>query len=290
MSASFWVEMLGAEVRFTDAGGHRTRSLVAGTGDPVILLHGITGHAETWTRNLNTLGTHNQLHALDMLGHGFTAKPDIDYDVPTLGRHVLSYMDACGIDQAIVGGQSLGGWVAGWIAVNHADRVRGYASITGAGLEVSKDAAELSRSVGAKVASATSKATGAPTRESVRERLEWLMFDKSVVTEELVDTRFRIYTDPEFMAVSGKMVANMTGGGGWRLTRENLAQIACPALVFWSRQNPTMPWEVGEEASRIIPDARWYLMEDAGHWPQFEKPAEFNGVMGSFLREVSGHA
>ena len=81
-----------------------------------------------------------------------------------------------------------------------------------------------------------------------------------------------------------------SGGGGWRLTRDNLARIACPALVFWSRQNPTMPWEVGEEASRIIPDARWYLMEDAGHWPQFEKPAEFNNVMGNFLREVSGHA
>ena len=70
------------------------------------------------------------------------------------------------------------------------------------------------------------------------------------------------------------------------LTAERLATINCPTLVLWTRQNPTMPWHVGEEASRIIPNAQWYLMEDAGHWPQFEKPAEFNELVRAFLRRV----
>lgn len=288
MSNSFWVEALGAEVRITDAAGRTTRSIVIGPGKPVILLHGLTGHAETWIRNLQAIGAEFQAHALDMLGQGLTAKPDIDYSIAALGEHVLAYMEAWNIDAAVLVGQSLGGWVAGWIAVNHPERVRGYASVTGAGLEVSAEGAELSQRVGSQVASATTRATEAPTRDSVRTRLEWLMHDKSLVTDELVETRYRIYTDPKFMARSGKMVAQLTGSGGnsWMLTRQRLAQIACPALILWSRQNPTMPWQVGEEASRIIPNASWYLMEDAGHWPQFEKPDEFNRVLLEFLRRT----
>ena len=288
MSGSFWVEALGTETRFTNAGGRRTRSIVAGQGDPIILLHGITGHAETWIRNVAALAEAYEVHALDMLGHGLSDKPDIDYSTAVLGEHVIAYMDAAGIGAAVLVGQSLGGWVAGWIAVNHPERVRGYACITGAGLEVSQDGAELTRTIGAKVGDATAKATAAPTRESVRTRLEWLMHDTSVVTDELVDVRYRIYSDPDFMAMSGKMVGQLTGAGGgaWTLTRERLARIACPTLVLWTRQNPTMPWHVGEEASRIIPNAQWYLMEDAGHWPQFEKPAEFNELVRAFLRRV----
>jgi 2-hydroxy-6-oxo-6-(2'-carboxyphenyl)-hexa-2,4-dienoate hydrolase len=49
-----------------------------------------------------------------------------------------------------------------------------------------------------------------------------------------------------------------------------------------------MPWQVGEAASRIVPGATFHLMEDAGHWPQFEKPAVCHAVVGGFLRSVSG--
>lgn len=286
MRASFWIDAMGAEVRFSDAGGYRTRSIVAGRGTPVILLHGITGHAETWIRNVTAFPSDFEVHAIDMLGHGLTEKADIEYSTAALGEHVVAYMSAQGIGSAYLVGQSLGGWVAGWIAVNHPARVLGYVCVTGAGLEVGDDAAELTRKIGAKVGSATAKATEAPTRESVRTRLEWLMHDKSVVTDELVETRYRIYSDADFMALSGGMVGQLTGAGGnaWTLTRERLARIACPALVLWTRQNPTMPWEVGQEASRVIPGAQWYLMEDAGHWPQFEKPEEFNRVVFAFLK------
>lgn len=285
MQTSFWIDAMDAEVRLSDAGGYRTRSIVAGRGTPVILLHGITGHAETWIRNVTALPAGFEVHAIDMLGHGLTEKADIEYSTAALGEHVLAYMTAQGIGAAYLVGQSLGGWVAGWIAVHHPDRVLGYVCVTGAGLEVVDDAAKLTRKIGEKVGAATAKATGAPTRESVRTRLEWLMYDKGAVTDELVEARYRIYSDPEFMALSGRMVGQLTGAGGnaWTLTRERLARISCPALVLWTRQNPTMPWEVGEETSRVIPGAQWYLMEEAGHWPQFEKPEEFNAVVSAFL-------
>jgi 2-hydroxy-6-oxo-6-(2'-carboxyphenyl)-hexa-2,4-dienoate hydrolase len=118
------------------------------------------------------------------------------------------------------------------------------------------------------------------------------MHDPTVVTDELVETRFRIYTSPDFAAVAGRLVDAFTARPRPEemLTADRLQRIDCPTLVLWTRQNPTMPWEVGEAAGRIIPGAAYHLMEDAGHWPQYEKPDEFLEVVGRFLRSVAGRA
>ena len=286
--SSFWVDLLGAEVRYRQAGPYLTRSVEMGTGEPVVLLHGISGHAETWVRNVAVLGRDFRVHAIDMLGHGFTDKPAIEYSIRALAEHVLGFLDEIGAPRAHLVGQSLGGWVAAWLAVHHPDRVVSLVSVTGAGLQLDADGAALTEQVGQKVAAATVKALDAPTREKVRTRLEWLVHDPSVITDELVETRYRIYTRPDFAAVAGDLVAGFTARARPEemLTAERLATIGCPALVLWTRQNPTMPWPVGETASRIIPGAAFHLMEDAGHWPQFEKPGEFHAVVGGFLRSV----
>ncbi|GAB4079100.1 alpha/beta fold hydrolase [Modestobacter muralis] len=286
---SFWVDLLGTEVRYRQSGPHRTRSVEAGDGEPVLLLHGISGHAETWVRNVAVLGRDFRVHAIDMLGHGFTDKPRIEYSIRALADHVLGFLDEIGASRAHLVGQSLGGWVAAYLAAYHPERVASLVSVTGAGLQVDPDGAALSEKVGQQVAAATIKALDAPTREKVRTRLEWLMHDPSVVTEELVETRYRIYTRPEFAAIAGDLVAGLTSRvrPEESLTAERLATISCPTLVLWTRQNPTMPWQVGEAASRIVPGATFYLMEDAGHWPQFEKPAEFHAIVGEFLRSVT---
>jgi 2-hydroxy-6-oxo-6-(2'-carboxyphenyl)-hexa-2,4-dienoate hydrolase len=286
---SFWVDLLGTEIRFRQAGPYRTRSVEAGTGEPMVLLHGVSGHAETWVRNVAVLGRGFRVHAIDMLGHGFTDKPAIDYSIAALGEHVLGFLDEIGAPRAHLVGQSLGGWVAGWLAVHHPDRVASLVSVTGAGLQLDEAGAALTAKVGQQVAAATNRALAAPSRESVRTRLEWLVHDPAVVTDELVETRYRIYTRPDFAAIAGDLVAGFTSRArpAEMLTAERLATIGCPTLVLWTRQNPTMPWQVGEAASRIIPGAAFHLMEDAGHWPQFEKPAEFHTVVGEFLHSVT---
>lgn len=286
---SFWVELLGTEVRYRQVGAYRTRSIEEGAGEPVVLLHGLSGHAETWVRNVAVLGREFRVHAIDMLGHGFTDKPQIEYSIRALADHVLGFLDEIDASRAHLVGQSLGGWVAAILAIHHPDRVASLISVTGAGLQVDADGPVLTEQVGQKVAAATTKALDTPTREKVRTRLEWLVHDPAVVTDELVETRYRIYTRPDFAAIAGDMVAVFTSRARPEemLTAERLATINCPTLVLWTRQNPTMPWPVGEAASRIIPDAAFHLMEDAGHWPQFEKSAEFHAVVGAFLRSVT---
>jgi 2-hydroxy-6-oxonona-2,4-dienedioate hydrolase len=286
---SFWIDLLGAETRFRTVGGYRTRSIEAGAGDAVICLHGVSGHAEAWSRNLMPLGRFGRLHALDMLGHGLTDKPMIDYSIEVLGEHVLRFADEIGAEKVHLVGQSLGGWVSGWLTVHHPDRIASFISVTGAGLQITEDGAALTAKHGANVGNATKQALDNPTREKVRARLEWLVHDPKVVTEELVETRYRLYSRPDFLAVAPRLVDAFTFNVKPTevMTREKLASISVPTLVFWTRHNPTMQWEIGQQASQIIPNASWYLMEDAGHWPQFEKPEEFNQVIGSFLEKAA---
>ncbi|MGK2931682.1 MAG: alpha/beta fold hydrolase [Solirubrobacterales bacterium] len=285
---SFWVEMLGTEVRFRTADGRRTRSIESGQGETVVLLHGISGHAETWARNVAHLGQSYRVHALDMLGHGFTDKPSIEYSIQALGEHVLGFLDAIGAQRAHLVGQSLGGWVAGWLAIHHPDRIASLVSVTGAGLQLNEADAAITARVGHKVGEATMRAVTSPTLASVRTRLEWLVHDPTIITDELVQTRLQMYTRPDFLAIADQLVTSFTTRPDplELLTSERLSRIACPTLVLWTKQNPTMPWSVGKRASEVIPGAAWYLMDRAGHWPQFEKPAEFNAVLGHFLESV----
>src|SRR4051794_10178115 len=62
--STFWLGMLGGEVRYYDAGGVRTRCLEAGSGPALVLLHGTGGHAESWIRNVMPLAAHFRVYAL----------------------------------------------------------------------------------------------------------------------------------------------------------------------------------------------------------------------------------
>lgn len=286
---SLWTDTLGAEVRFHQAGPWRTRALEAGSGDHhVILLSGITGHVEGWSRNVLALAEQGlHVHAIDALGHGFTDKPtDIDYIAPNFAAHVIAFMDALGIERADLVGQSLGGWIALYTAKAYPDRVGKLVHVTGAGILLDEQArAEEAKKVGDAVATVTQRALEAPSRETVRTRLEWLMYRPETVTDELVETRYKIYCLPDSQAAMPKLVAEAPGAANrpYMLTEADLAALPHETLVLWSDHNPTTPPEVGRRAAEIMPDATFEMIDDCGHWPMFEQPEAFNRVVGAFL-------
>jgi 2-hydroxy-6-oxonona-2,4-dienedioate hydrolase/2-hydroxy-6-oxo-6-(2'-carboxyphenyl)-hexa-2,4-dienoate hydrolase len=289
---TFWTDALGAEVRFHDAGGWRTRSLEAGdAGEHVVCIGGLTGHVEAFVRNVVPLAERGlRVHAIDALGHGFTDKPeDVTYHAPVFTDHLLRLLDAIGAERAHIIGQSLGGWTALWTALQHPDRIGRIAHVTGAGIALADEKRiKESNAVHDQVRNVTRKAVNDPTLESVRERLEWLVADPASVTDELVETRHRIYTLPDSRRVMPKLVAEQPGeqNRAYMLTEDRLAAIEHEVLVLWTDKNPTTPADVGRRASEILPNGRFAMINDAGHWPMFEQPAEFNRIVGDFLTEA----
>jgi pimeloyl-ACP methyl ester carboxylesterase len=286
---SFWIEALGASVRYYDAGGVRTRVIEAGEGEPVIMMHGLSGHAESFIRNVKPLaeaGYHT--YAVDAIGHGFTDKPaDAVYHSPLYERHLRDLMDAIGAERAHVIGQSLGAWTAWRLALAEPERFHSLISATGAGILLSdEESKRQSQEIHKKVGALTSRALEEPTRERVRARLEWLMASPDRVTNELVETRYTIFNLPDSRAVMGKMTAEQTSEANRAhlIGEEELARTAVPTMLIWTDKNPTVPAAVAERAAQLVPGARYELIDDAGHWPQFEQPETFNRVVADFYQ------
>lgn len=285
---SFWIETLGCQVKLYDAGGWQTRVIEHGEGDPVIMMHGLSGHAESFIRNVKALGNAGfRAMSMDALGHGYSAKPtDVTYHSPTFVEHLKRLLDTIGCERAHLVGQSLGGWTAFNFAQKYPERVISLTSITGAGFLLSDEGSKKeSEEIHNRVRAVTEKAIATPSREGVRERLEWLMHDKSFVTDELVETRYSIFTLPDTRAAVGKVVAEQAGPENRAnlLTEDQLAEIKVPTKIIWSEQNPTTPWTVAKRVSELVPGAQFALVGNAGHWPQFEQAEEVNALLIEWL-------
>jgi len=286
---SFWTETLGCETRFYDAGGWRTRVIEAGHGVPVIMMHGLSGHAESFIRNVKAIGDAGfRAISMDAIGHGFSAKPtEVTYHSPLFVEHLKRLLDTLGAAKAHLIGQSLGGWTALHFAQLYPERVASIVSVTGAGFLLNDEASRKeSEEIHARVQAVTRKASEQPTREKVRERLEWLMWDKSIVSDELVETRYTAFMLPDSRASMGKLVAEQAGADNRQhlLTEDKLERLRTPTKIIWSDHNPTTPWTVAKRVSEVMPNASFELVEGAGHWPQFEQPARVNRIIVDFLK------
>lgn len=124
-----------------------------------------------------------------------------------------------------------------------------------------------------------------PDRAAVRARLEWLMHDPRQVTDDLVEMRCRIYTQPGAERAMAHIVCLQLMPVRQRnmIPVADLRKIAAPALVVWTSHDPTGKAGVGGTFAREIPDARLVVMEDCGHWPQYEDAATFNRLHLEFL-------
>jgi len=94
---SVWSDLREVEFSqgFVEAGPYRTRYLHAGdTSKPALLmLHGITGHAEAYTRNLRSHAEHFSCWAIDFIGHGYSSKPDHPLEITHYIAQVLAFME-----------------------------------------------------------------------------------------------------------------------------------------------------------------------------------------------------
>jgi 2-hydroxy-6-oxonona-2,4-dienedioate hydrolase len=279
---SIWSDLTGVPFSqgYLDAGGIKTRFISSGSQDKplLLLLHGTGGHAEAYSRNFASHGEHFWTVAIDLIGHGWTDKPDNGYEIPDYGAHVLNVMKALGRDKAHISGESLGGWVAGWLALHHPEKVGRLVLNTSGGWTAHAE-------VMARIKKLSMEAAIDPTPDRIRTRLEFLMHDVSKVNDDLVETRRAIYAQPNFPAVMEKVLCMQEMDIRKRnmFSDEESGRIAAPTLVLWTSHDPTATPEEGQRIASLIPGARYEVMNGCGHWPQFEDPAKFNQIHLDFL-------
>lgn len=277
---SIWGELAAVdhELRHVDVGGVRTRVLRAGAGPDLVLLHGTGGHLEAYARDIGPLAQHFRVTAYDMVGHGWSDLPDVPYTTDVLAEHLVGLLDALGVARAHLSGESLGGWVAAWAAAHHPERVDRLVLNTPGNIANKPE-------VMARLRASTTAAVADPSEANVRPRVEWLFHDTSQVTDELVSLRRGVYARDGFRrAVENILVlqdpvtrAPFSWGPSW------VGRIGAPTLLLWTDHDPTGGLDEAELLRSWLPDARLHVVEGAGHWPQWEKAAEFVAVHEAFL-------
>ncbi|WP_214403397.1 alpha/beta fold hydrolase [Pseudonocardia lacus] len=283
---SIWTDLspVAFRVEFVDAGGVRTRALRAGdpSAEPVVFLHGTSGHLEAFSRNVVAHAAYD-VHAIDMLGHGYTGKPDRPYEIADYVRHLVDYFDAVGIERAHIVGESLGGWVGARTATTQPDRVRSLQLLCAGGTVANPAVMD-------RIRTSTKEAVTSDDVELTRKRLRLLMADPADATEELVEVRHAIYHAPDFVANVDNLLSLQDMARRQRnlLTPEELGRITQPTLIVWGRQNPF--GEVPEAAAmhENIPGSRLELFDACGHWPQHEQADRYNPISLEFLRKAAG--
>ncbi len=273
---------------YLDAGGVRTRYISSGSSDKplLLMLHGVGGHAEAYARNFQSHGEHFWTVAVDMLGHGWTEKPNVNYEIPHYAAHLLDVVKTLGHTSALFSGESLGGWVASYMAVHHPQVVRRLVLNTAGGWTAHPE-------VMARLKQLSNQAAQNPTPEFIRARLEFLMYDKSVVHDDLVETRRRIYAQPGFGETMKRIMClqEMDIRRRNMITEAQYRSIKAPTLVVWTSHDPTATPEEGKQISDMIPGARYVVMNKCGHWPQYEDADLFNRLHIDFLLDrISAHA
>lgn len=282
---TIWTDLTGIDFTLStvDADGIPTRSLQAGSGDEaIVFLHGTSGHLEAFARNFGSHAPHYRCHAIDMLGHGYTGKPDYPYEIPRYVDHLVSYLDAAGLDKVHLIGESLGGWVAGHLASDHPERVLSLQLLAAGGTVANPDIME-------RIRTSTIKAVQTDDIELTRARMRLLMHDPAFATDELVEIRHRIYHQPDFV----NNIENLLCLQGMETRQRNLlrpdrlALIQAPTLVVWGQQNPFGDVPEAEKMAADIPGARLELFPDCGHWPQYERADLYNPLSLEFLAEAT---
>jgi 2-hydroxy-6-oxonona-2,4-dienedioate hydrolase len=277
-----WVA-LGAvphAITYEQIGPWRTRVLQAGTVEatPLVLMSGVGGHLEAYAHNIGPLAETYRVIAFDFPGHGYTTLATADIELPDYVGHLLGLLDHLGVEKAHLNGESLGGWVAVKFAASHPERVLRLVLNTPGGTMATPEVMDRIRSL-------SQAAADDPSTERIRARLEWLMAHPGTVTDELVWIRRKIYAQPGFSESMRHIMCLQDPEIRRRnlITDDDLAAVPNEALVVWTSDDPSGPAAAGLHMAERIPFGRFELIDDAGHWPQWEQYEKFNQLVLTFL-------
>src|SRR5579871_1638328 len=297
MTSTIHEDLIGAEIKYYSTAKYRTRVIEwVSERIPLILMHGGGGHAEAYSRNIARLSRVCSPTALDFLWHGLSSRPKYWEGSRREGRHwlnqftdqVLDLMDAKGIDKAVFEGESLGGWIAVDLGVNHPDRVAGLILNTAWGITLDPRFVKESKGDLEALRRTSLDALEAPTPEKIRRRMEWLM-PLGGTTDEIVEVRRKIWQIPETRDALTEYYNRLFSASTAEalFNEEDLKRIRSKSLVLWTDHNPLHGVDAAERIAALMPSATLEIIRGAGHWPQWEKPEEHDAVVGAFLKALT---
>ncbi len=237
-------------------------------GSPIVLVHGFGGDLNGWLFNQPVLAEHHRVYALDLPGHGRSAKDTAGLDVTGLAELLSAYMEEAGSGPAHLVGLSLGGAIALRLALDKPELVTHLTLMAPAGLgnEMNFD---YIRSF-----------TEAERRKEIKALLQQLFADPDLVSRDMV-SEVQKYKRLDGVTAALRTLADgvFPGGRQGLVMKDRLAELAMPVQVIWGDQDAIVPPEHGAG----LPDnVTLHRLENVGHMPHMEAAGDVNRLILDF--------
>jgi pimeloyl-ACP methyl ester carboxylesterase len=274
------------ELHYREVHGYRRAFRVAGSGPPLVLLHGIGDSSETWVPVIPALARNHLVIAPDMLGHGHSDKPRADYSVAGFANGVRDLLGVLGINRATLVGHSLGGGVAMQFAYQFPERTERLVLVGsgGAGPEVSIGLRALALP-GAQAVLALLKLPTA--RWQISFAVGLLRALDTPFAPDAPDLLRAVDSMPDGTARAA-FVRSLRAVVDWRgqvITMLDRCYLAAgmPTMLVWGSRDALVPVRHGHRAHAAMPGSRLEVFEGAGHFPFHTDPARFVSLLQDFL-------
>lgn len=262
-----------------DVGGIGTNTIKAGTGDPLILIHGsgpgVTAYAN-WRGVIPDFAQHYTCYAPDTLGFGYTDFPaDIQgFAMDRWVAHIVGFMDALGIEKAHFIGNSYGGALTLALAVRHPDRVGRIVLMGAAGLKFEMTDG-LARVWGYQ-----------PSLDAMRDLMTTFAFDPALVKEEIVRSRYEASIRPGAQEAYSSLFPEPRQRWLDELatSEDDLRALPHRTLIIHGREDVIVPYERSVRFHQLIADSELHLFGRCGHWTQIERRERFVALVLPFLQ------
>lgn len=248
-----------------------------GEGTPVLLIHGSGPGVSAWAnwrRTLPELSKSCRVIAPDMVGFGFTERPDgVAYRLETWVQQLLDLLDSLGLERVHLVGNSFGGAVSLAFTLAYPQRVDKLALMGSVGLSFP-------------ITDGLDKVWGyEPDREAMRELINLFAFDKSIATPELVEMRYQA-SAPD---VISRSYSSMFPAPRQRWLEalaqpeDRLRALTHKTLLIHGRDDQIIPLASSQRLALLLPNSQLHVFGNCGHWVQIEKTRDFNHLLDDFL-------
>jgi 2-hydroxy-6-oxonona-2,4-dienedioate hydrolase/4,5:9,10-diseco-3-hydroxy-5,9,17-trioxoandrosta-1(10),2-diene-4-oate hydrolase len=267
------------------AGDVRMHLHEAGSGPVLLCVHGGAPGAYGWGnfgQNVAELAQRFRVIVVDLPGYGSSDQPDLSSGpFATYAGILRGLLDAMAIPRAHVVGLATGGGAAMMMAINHPEVVDRLVLVSSAG---GLPLFTPTPSEGQKRIQSYYRGDG-PSLASMREYLEMIVHDHSLITDEIVQQRYDASVAPAF-------AAHAPEGGASRRANEqvwrDMDRIQAKTLVVWGRNNRVQGYDNALFMLNRIPDVEVHIYGSTGLWVPFERRAEFNRLLVAFLEPDAG--
>ena len=268
--------------RSVQAAGITTNYHDVGDGFPALFIHGSGPGVSAWANwrlVMPALSERLRLIAPDMAGFGFSERPaGIQYDLDTWVAQAIGLLDALGLEQADVVGNSFGGALALAMAIRHPQRVRRLVLMGSVGVPF--DITEGLDAVWGYT----------PSFENMRRIMDYFAWDRSLVNDELAELRYRASIRPGFQESFGAMfpAPRQRWVDALASREEDIRALPHETLIVHGRDDRVIPLVTSLTLAQWIDRSQLHVYGRCGHWTQIEHAARFAKLVGDFLTEPAG--